>query len=119
MKTSDEKLKATFKKSLEPLRGDVPDFELMWQEAGKGARRKVHVMWKAAACIALLITAGTLLLLNGDHKEGQLNSSAHISNWQEPTKNLMPAKPGVSLTTLTTWTSPTDFLLTEHLQNFK
>lgn len=114
MKTENEKIKEIFSKNLEPHHDCVPDFKSMWMEAEKGSRKKDRLILKIAASVVLLIAAGAVVILNQRGIEYQANSTMQIEAWAEPTKGLMIAQSGASLTVLTDWSSPTDFLLSQN-----
>jgi hypothetical protein len=114
MKTENEKIKEIFSKNLEPHHDRVPDFESMWRKAEQGSRKKDRLLLKIAASIALLIATGAIVILNQRGDENQANSMMQIEAWAEPTKGLMIAQSAASLTVLTDWYSPTDFLLPQN-----
>ena len=116
MKTENEKLKEIFAKNLAHIT-DTPDFDLMWQRAAEGNKKKRLLMWAIAASVALIATTGTMLLLNRQHSRE--DSENKITSWSGPTRILMPSKPDVQLNALSHWTSPTSFLLPENNQSKK
>jgi hypothetical protein len=116
MKTENEKLKEIFTKNFGRAE-DTPDFETMWQIAARANKRKKILAWKIAASIAVIVTAGTMVILRQPyHKK---DGSIQITSWREPTKILLPWQTDGQLTTLTHWTSPTSFLLPNNHQPVK
>lgn len=120
MNIEDEKLKEMFRRGLEPLHADAPDFDLMWESAvAKSRKKSMQLTWKIAASIALLITVGVGIILTLNRHESQVSTTMQLNSWDEPTKSLMVNKTKSQLTDLTRWTSPTDFLLSENTRQIK
>ena len=86
MKTENERLKEIFAKNLGQRR-DTPDFELMWQKASERNRKNGLLVWRIAAGVALVVTFGTLFMVNrqksrkdnGTHPHRQRKDSAHLA----------------------------------------
>jgi hypothetical protein len=116
MKTENERLKEIFAKNL-GQRTDTPDFELMWQTAAEGNKKKRLLVWRIAASVALIITVGTIVIFN--RQDSKKDSSIQISSWREPTRILIPSQADPQLTALSYWTSPTSFLLPKNDQPIK
>src|SRR5664279_366533 len=110
MKTENERLKEIFAKNLGQST-DTPDFELMWQIAAKGNKKKRLFVWRMAASITLIVTIGTMLIPH--RQKSREDTGMPITSWSEPTRILVPSQTGMQLTALTHWTSPTRFLLPE------
>ena len=108
MKTENDKLKEIFVEGLGQQK-DIPDFELMWQIAAERNRKSTFRVWSIAASIVLLVTAGTIAILN--HHVIKRKSATQITSWSEPTRVLLPSASDLQLTALSHWTSPTRLLL--------
>jgi hypothetical protein len=111
MKTENDRLKEIFTKNL-GQRTDTPDFEIMWQKAAEGNKKKGLLLWRIAASVALIVTFGTMLILN--YKNRRKESVMQITSWREPTRILIPPQTDMQLTTLTHWTSPTRYLIPDN-----
>src|SRR5450432_116167 len=101
MKTENEQLKEIFRKNLGQV-ADAPGFELMWQRAAKANRKKWILVWRVAAGIALIVSAGTMAIVYRQHS--QEYSRIQITSWRAPSEMLIPSQTGAQLTALTLWT---------------
>jgi hypothetical protein len=119
MKTDDEKLKEIFRTHLEHHRSDAPDFQVMWEKAARINARKIRTWWAIAASITLLIIGGGAMLFNRQEQQSIQRDAAPIASWNEPTRNLMVAQTGIEQTDVSSWTSPTDFLLPSERHQMK
>lgn len=119
MKTENEKIKGLFGTNMEAHHKSEPDFESMWKEAENSSKRQTRFVWRIAASIALLLAAGAAVVLNQRGDTNHPNNSIQIESWTEPTKSLIGAQSGSSLTVLTEWTSPTEFLIPQSNQHIK
>jgi hypothetical protein len=119
MKTEDDELRKMLKKSLEPLHGSVPDFDLMWKTAAETSKQKKQMVWTAAAGIAFLAIVGVGLLVTQTDIESQNGAMQQIETWQEPTQSLMTRQNVSEPSDIAGWTSPTEHLLQITHENIK
>ena len=119
-KTEDEKLKELFSTHLDQHRNNIPDFSTMWAIAAQNSAhhiakinaRRTRTRWAIAASVAFCIAIGGYMVSNRQDQQLQIaQDEIPIGLWKEPTRNLLVLQTGIEQANVSTWASPTDFLL--------
>lgn len=108
MKTEEERLKGHFQRALS-VPGDVPDFDAMWEVAGRrNSSRRIQIR-AMAAVIAALSLIGTFLYTR---RPAAVDTNTNeITSWNDPTRILIQQSSGSVMGSLSEWNSPTSSLL--------
>lgn len=115
MKEEDKKLKEIFKREIDGLSDGIPEFWLTMEKV----EEKPDTNWftlKIAASVLLLIAAGVLLVVRNQDSKPENYS---LAEWDEPTRELMTLSPYSDSSTISTWSSPTAFLLLNNTRQIK
>lgn len=116
MKEEDKKLKEIFKRGIDGLNDGTPDFWLMMDTVVGKPGKKNWFTLKIAASVLLLIAAGVLLVV---WNQGRKPENYSFTEWNEPTRELMTLSSPSGSSTISGWSSPTDFLLSNNIQQIK
>jgi hypothetical protein len=117
MTDEDKKLKEIFKRGIDGLNEGTPDFRGMMEKVVERPGRKNWFSLKIAASVILFMAVGVFLIVRN---QGTTNSENYtLTEWNEPTRELMTLSSSSSSSTISTWSSPTDFLLSNNAQQIK
>lgn len=114
MNDEDKKLKEIFKRGMDGLNEGTPDFRSMMEKVVERPGRRNWFSLKIAASVILLIATGVFLIVRN---KGTNSENYSLTEWNEPTRELMTFSSSSS--TISTWSSPTDFLLSNDIQQIK
>jgi hypothetical protein len=117
MNDEDKKLKEIFKRGMDGLNEGTPDFQLMMDQVVVKPGKKNWVSLKIAASVLVLISAAIFLVIKNQDRKPE--SYLLLTKWNEPTRGLMPISSPGSSTTISTWSAPTDFLLSNNSRQIK
>lgn len=109
MNAEDQKLKELFNKELATGASTAPSFDNMWEKARQGEPKRLTFVWRMAASLALVGIIGVLLYRSNSEER----NAGEIASWKGSTESLIPGELSTGTSALSTWNSPTAFLLTE------
>jgi hypothetical protein len=116
MNDEDKKLKEIFKRGIDGLHEGAPDFWSMMEKVVEKPGRRNWLSLKIAASVILLIATGVFLLVRN---KGAISENYSLTEWNEPTRGLMTLSKSSNSSTISAWSSPTDFLLYNNVQQIK
>jgi hypothetical protein len=116
MNDEDKKLKEIFKRGIDGLIEGTPDFRSMMEKVVERPGRRNWYSLKIAASLILLIATGVFLMVRN---KGTHSENYSLTEWNEPTRELMTLSKSSNSSTLSTWSSPTNFLLSNNAQQIK
>lgn len=115
MKDEDKKIREIFNRGIDRLNDGTPDFWTMMDKVVEKSGNKNWVTWKVAASVLLIIGLGIFIIVRNHGKPDRYS----LIEWNEPTRELMILTFSGSSATLSSWSSPTDFLLTNNTQQIR
>ncbi len=116
MNDEDKKLKEIFKRGIDGHNDGTPDFWHMMDKVIEKPGKRNWISLKIAASVILLMIAGVFLIVRN---KGSKPVNYSFTEWNEPTRELMTLSSSNGSSTISTWSSPTDFLLSDNIQQIK